>query len=97
MDVGYARWAAAVADGEAVFCSRAIFLSFFPPPYLFRTTAGHFSIFFSKATIFLVAIVMLAVVKNGMSWIWGLVGLFLFVFLLMSAIRLYKIIRKKKS
>jgi protoporphyrinogen IX oxidase len=47
------------------------------------------------ATIFLVSIVMLAVVKNGMSWLWGLAGLVLFVVVLMSAVKIYKLVRKK--
>jgi putative membrane protein len=47
------------------------------------------------ATIFLIAIVMLAVVKQGMSLLWGLVGLAVFIALLMSAIRIYKFLRKK--
>jgi putative membrane protein len=49
------------------------------------------------ATIFLVAIVMLVVVKQSLSFIWGIVGLLLFVILLMSAIKIYKAIREKKS
>ena len=46
------------------------------------------------ATIFLIVIVMLAVVKQGVSVVWGLIGLILFVLLLMSAIRIYKRVRK---
>ena len=46
------------------------------------------------ATIFLVTIVMLATVKQSMSWLWGLAGLLGFVILLMSAIRIYKGLRK---
>jgi protoporphyrinogen IX oxidase len=46
------------------------------------------------ATIFLVAIVMLAVVKESLSWVWGLIGLLAFVILLMSAIKIYKLLRK---
>jgi protoporphyrinogen IX oxidase len=42
-----------------------------------------------------VAIAMLAVVKQEMSVVWGLVGLVLFVILLMSAIKIYKNIRNK--
>jgi len=49
------------------------------------------------ATIFLVAIVMLAVVKQNMSWAWGLAGLFGFIILLMSAIRLYKLSRSRNK
>ncbi len=47
------------------------------------------------ATIFLVAIVMLATVKESMSWVWGIVGLIAFIILLMSAISVYKLLRKK--
>jgi protoporphyrinogen IX oxidase len=64
---------------------------------VFRYTSGQLRIWNEVATIFLVAIVMLAVVKQSMSWAWGLIGLLLFVVLLMSAIRIYKIIRQKKS
>ncbi len=46
------------------------------------------------ATIFLIAIVMLATVKDGMSWLWGLLGLVGFIVILMSAIRIYKALRK---
>jgi putative membrane protein len=47
------------------------------------------------ATIFLIAIVMLAVVKQAISFVWGLVGLVLFIIVLMSAIRIYKMVRSK--
>jgi putative membrane protein len=47
------------------------------------------------ATIFLVAIVMLATVKESMSLVWGLVGLLGFIIVLMSAIRIYKALRSK--
>jgi putative membrane protein len=63
---------------------------------IFRFSSGQLRIWNEVATIFLVAIVMLAVVKQNMSWVWGLAGLLLFVILLMSAIRIYKMIRTKK-
>jgi protoporphyrinogen IX oxidase len=47
------------------------------------------------ATIFLVAIVMLASVKDSMSWVWGLIGLIAFIILLMSAIKIYRMVRVK--
>ncbi|MET0244263.1 MAG: CopD family protein [Flavitalea sp.] len=47
------------------------------------------------ATIFLIAIVMLVVVKQAMSLWWGLGGLVLFAILLMMAIRVYKKLRAK--
>ena len=62
---------------------------------IFRFSSGQLRIWNEVATIFLIAIVMLAVVKQGMSLVWGLLGLFLFIILLMSAIKIYKIIRTK--
>ena len=64
---------------------------------IFKFTSGQLRIWNEVATIFLIAIIMLAVVKQGMSLVYGLVGLVLFVFLLMSAIRIYKIIRLKST
>lgn len=49
------------------------------------------------ATIFLVAIVMLATVKESMSLVWGLVGLVAFVVILMSAIRIYRVLRGRNG
>lgn len=62
---------------------------------IFKYSSQQLRIWNEVATIFLVAIVMLAVVKQGMSLLWGLGGLVLFVILLMSAIRVYKQIRTK--
>jgi len=59
----------------------------------FRYSSQQLRIWNEAATVFLVAIVMLAVVKESISFLWGLFGLVLFVILLMSAIRLYKLIR----
>lgn len=46
------------------------------------------------ATLFLIAIVMLAAVKTGISLVWGLAGLVALMIVLMGAIRIYKILRK---
>ncbi|MBE7174367.1 MAG: CopD family protein [Williamsia sp.] len=62
---------------------------------VFNYSSQKLRIWNEVATIFLVAIVMLAVVKQGMSLLWGLGGLVLFVILLMSAIRVYKLVRSK--
>jgi putative membrane protein len=64
---------------------------------VFRFSSQQLRIWNEVATIFLVAIVMLAVVKQNMSWAWGTLGLLLFVVLLMSAIKIYKVIRSKKA
>lgn len=45
-------------------------------------------------TVFLVAIVMLVVVRQAMSPVWGILGLLGFVVVLMTAIRVYKSLRK---
>ena len=60
---------------------------------VFRFSSQQLRIWNEVATIFLVAIVMLATVKQNMSWAWGLLGLVCFVVLLMSAIRIYKMVR----
>ena len=62
---------------------------------VFKYTSGQLRIWNELATIFLIAIVMLAVVKQSMSLVWGLAGLALFILLLMSAVRIYKLIRTK--
>ena len=64
---------------------------------IFRFTSGQLRIWNEIATIFLIAIIMLAVVKQGMSLLWGLLGLVLFIILLMSAIKIYKLIRNKRG
>jgi protoporphyrinogen IX oxidase len=60
---------------------------------IFRYTSQQLRIWNEMATVFLVAIVMLVVVKDNMSFVWGLLGLFLFIIVLMSAIKLYKKVR----
>jgi protoporphyrinogen IX oxidase len=62
---------------------------------IFRYSSQQLRIWNEVATIFLIAIVMLVVVKENMSVVYGLLGLFLFVIVLMSAIKLYKLIREK--
>lgn len=60
---------------------------------IFRYSSRQLRIWNEVATVFLVAIVMLAVVKQGVSMVWGVTGLFLFIVLLMSAIRIYRLVR----
>lgn len=47
------------------------------------------------ATLFLVAVVFLIVLKNELDWIWGTVGFIGFGILLMVAIKIYKALREK--
>lgn len=53
-------------------------------------------LFNEVATIFLVAIVFLVILKNALSMLWGLVGLVLFILLLLLAIRIYRRIRESR-
>jgi len=63
---------------------------------IFRYGSQKLRIWNEVATIFLIAIVMLAVVKENMSVVWGLLGLVAFIAILMSAIKLYKLSREKQ-
>jgi len=49
------------------------------------------------ATILLFAIVFLVILKNSISWIWGVVGIVVFGVLIMLAIKAYKKIREGKG
>jgi protoporphyrinogen IX oxidase len=62
---------------------------------VFKYSSQQLRLWNEVATIFLVAIVILVVVKQSLSWVWGLIGLILFVIVLMSAIKIYKLIRDR--
>lgn len=47
------------------------------------------------ATLFLIGIVFLIVLKNALSLVWGIVGLLLVTGAIMAGIKIYKTIRKK--
>lgn len=64
---------------------------------IFKYTSQQLRIWNEVATIFLVAIVMLAVVKESFSFVWGIIGMVLFIIVLMSAIKIYKLIRSKQQ
>lgn len=61
----------------------------------FRYTSQQLRIWNEVATIFLVAIIMLVVVRQNLSFVWGITGFMLFVVLLLSAIKVYKLLRGK--
>ena len=63
---------------------------------IFRFTSNQLRIWNEVATILLIAIVMLVTVKQNMSWAWGIIGLLLFTGLLMSAIKIYKLVRNSR-
>ncbi|GAB3425327.1 CopD family protein [Niabella aquatica] len=62
---------------------------------IFRFSSQQLRLWNEIATIFLITIVMLVVVKQGISLVWGIAGTVLLVVLLMLAIRIYKHIRNK--
>ena len=62
---------------------------------IFKYSSQKLRIWNEVATIFLVAIVMLATVKSSISLVWGLLGLIGFIIVLMSAIKIYKSLRKE--
>lgn len=62
---------------------------------VFKYSSQQLRIWNEVATIFLVAIVMLATVKSSVSWIWGLLGLVALIVILMSAIKIYKQLRSR--
>ncbi|MEO1049056.1 MAG: CopD family protein [Bacteroidota bacterium] len=57
-------------------------------------TSQQFRIWNEVATIFLVSIIFLVTLKSTISMVWGLVGLVVFTIVLMSAIKIYKKLRK---
>ncbi|MFN0082913.1 MAG: CopD family protein [Ferruginibacter sp.] len=61
----------------------------------FKYSSQQLRIWNEVATVFLISIVMLVVVKQSLSAVWGLLGLFLFVLILMSGIKIYKLVRNK--
>ena len=63
---------------------------------IYKWTSTQLRIWNEVATILLFAIVFLAVLKNAVSWIFGLIGLILLSLILMSAVKIYKYYRTKK-
>jgi putative membrane protein len=61
-----------------------------------RHSATFFRFWNEGATLILFAVVFLAILKNSVHWIFGLVGLIGLAGLLMLGIRLYKRYRTKK-
>lgn len=63
---------------------------------IFKYSSQQLRIWNEVATIILVAVVMLAVVKDSLSFVWAIIGFVLLIILLMSAIKVYKLLREKK-
>lgn len=63
---------------------------------IYRWSSIQLRIWNEVATIFLFAIVFLAVLKNAVNWIYGVLGLIIFSLIIMSAVKIYKYFRLKK-
>ncbi len=62
---------------------------------IYKYSSQQLRVWNEVATIFLVGIVFIIVLKNTLSMLWGFVGLLIFTFVLVIAIRIYKKIREK--
>jgi putative membrane protein len=62
----------------------------------FKWTSTQLRIWNEMATLFLFAIVFLAVLKDAVNWIYGTFGLILLAVMLMMAVKVYKRVRMKK-
>ena len=62
---------------------------------IFKWTSFRLRLLNEVATIFLVAIVFTVVLKTAIDWLYGLIGLFLFIVVIMSAVKIYKYYRLK--
>lgn len=63
---------------------------------VFKWSSTQLRLWNEVATILLFAIVFLAVVKDGISWIYGTVGIVLFSMIIMLCVKVYKYYRLKK-
>ena len=63
---------------------------------LFIWSSTRLRVWNEIATILLFAIVFLAVLKNAVSWIYGIIGLLVFTAIIMSGVKIYKYYRTKK-
>ena len=62
-----------------------------------QRSASFFRIWNEGATLILFAVIFLAILKDSIHWIFGLLGLFGLTFLLMLGIRVYKRYRNKNE
>ena len=64
---------------------------------IFKWTSFQLRMWNEVATILLFAIVFLAVLKDALSWIYGMIGLIAFAMIIMSAVKIYKNYRVKNN
>ncbi|WP_187262387.1 CopD family protein [Pontibacter beigongshangensis] len=61
---------------------------------LIKYSSNQLRVWNEVATVFLISIVFLVVLKSSLSMLWGIIGLLIFSALLMLAIRIYKRLRE---
>ncbi|MEO6916440.1 MAG: CopD family protein [Chitinophagaceae bacterium] len=61
---------------------------------IFHFSSQQLRIWNEAATLFLLSIVMVVVVKQALSIVWGILGLLVFAAILMISIKIYKLSRK---
>lgn len=62
---------------------------------MIRFSSTQLRVWNEIATLFLISIVFIIVLKNAMDMLWGLVGLIVVTILILAGIKIYKSIRKK--
>ena len=60
-----------------------------------RFTSTQLRVWNEVATLFLISIVFIIVLKNALDMLWGLIGLITVTVLILAGIKIYKSIRKK--
>ncbi|WP_439883327.1 CopD family protein [Pontibacter sp. MBLB2868] len=63
---------------------------------ILKYSATQLRVWNEVATLFLISIVFLVVLKSSLSMLWGIIGLVLFSAMLMLAIRIYKRLREAR-
>ena len=63
---------------------------------VFKWTSTQLRLWNELATLLLFAIVFLAVLKNAVNWVYGMLGLVALAVMLMCAVKIYKYYRMKK-
>lgn len=63
---------------------------------IFKWTSTQLRLWNELATVILFAIVFLAVLKNSLNWIFGVIGIIALSVILMIAVKVYKRLRAKK-
>lgn len=64
---------------------------------VFRMTSFQLRLWRELATIFMIAIVFVVILKNALNWVYGLVGIMGVAMLIMIGVKWYKYYRKKNG